>query len=431
MTGDPTAPPRRRTPIGGTLDLFWESFLLRGSVLTMSTLTLLASVDPLLREQLVTTSQIARPDLTVVRYELATIGLDGTVHRTVAGPGGRYDLSVPTADGCCLSCLVREDLCTSARELPRAVLVVLPATVEPGPVAAALLDVDEVTLDAVVVAVDGPQLASTITTRAPVADDTADDRRSVAEVLARSLEVADIVVTPPVPQRLRALLRALAPQARRIEADAGPEAWLTSQSNDPLRLLTSLDASLPHHDADLDEHGVVRLRWTRRRPLHPARLLHALESGALDGVIRVTGVGWTATRPTSMLHLELAAGICEVGHAGRWIAADEPGPPQPPPVALVGPLVGASGERADEAARDAAALAGRPLRRAAAAARWHPRFGDRLQELTLVAVDREPAALVAALDACLLTDTELVGGPDRWQHWPDPLALHLGPEDPT
>lgn len=397
----------------------------------MTNLTLLASVDPLLREQLVTAAQIARPELTVVRYELATIDLDGSVHRTVVGPGARDDLGVPTTEGCCLSCLVREDLCASAQALEGTVLVVLPPTVEPGPVAGALLDVVDVVLDAVVVAVDGPRLATTITAREPLHDDAAGDRRTVAEVLARALEVADVVVSTPTRPRLGALLAALAPQAEQLAADDDVDRWLATRRTDPLRLLTSLDTALPHPDADRDEHGVVRVRWVRRAPLHPGRFLELLESGALEGVVRITGVGWTATRPSSMLHLELAAGICELGCAGRWIAADLVEPPPPPPVALVGSFGSAAQASGAEDRRVPGVSAGQPLRRAAAVARWHERFGDRLQELSVVAVDRDPEALVAALDTCLLTEEELIGGPDRWQLWPDPLAEHLGPQDPA
>jgi hypothetical protein len=52
---------------------------------------------------------------------------------------------------------------------------------------------------------------------------------------------------------------------------------------------------------------------------------------------------------------------------------------------------------------------------------WHPLYGDRRQELVLIGVDLPEAEVRAELDACLLTDDELVRGPLAWQSLPDPF----------
>jgi hypothetical protein len=48
-------------------------------------------------------------------------------------------------------------------------------------------------------------------------------------------------------------------------------------------------------------------------------------------------------------------------------------------------------------------------------------YGDRRQELALLGVDLDRAALEACLDACLLTDAEMAAGPEAWAAYADPF----------
>ncbi len=132
--------------------------------------------------------------------------------------------------------------------------------------------------------------------------------------------------------------------------------------------------------------------FTAQRPFHPERL-HAALDHLLDGVVRARGRIWLATRPADVLWLESAGGGLQIGHAGTWLDTD--------PVAWA---------HAD------------PERRAAAALHWHPRWGDRLQQLTVLTCDADPAAISAALRGALLDDDEIAAGEAAWRELADPFG---------
>ena len=58
---------------------------------------------------------------------------------------------------------------------------------------------------------------------------------------------------------------------------------------------------------------------------------------------------------------------------------------------------------------------------AAIRARWDDAVGDAQQELVLIGIDMDEAALRARLDACLLNDAEYASRPAEWTRLPDPF----------
>ncbi|MDQ3576837.1 MAG: GTP-binding protein, partial [Actinomycetota bacterium] len=69
-----------------------------------------------------------------------------------------------------------------------------------------------------------------------------------------------------------------------------------------------------------------------------------------------------------------------------------------------------------------------PERRAKAALDWDPRFGDRVQELVVIAHETTPDDISSALAAALLTDSELAGGEAAWADYVDPFgSSHADP----
>jgi G3E family GTPase len=105
------------------------------------------------------------------------------------------------------------------------------------------------------------------------------------------------------------------------------------------------------------------------------------------GVVRAKGFFWLASQ---------AGAICRLEPAGEWWA-DVPEAEWPD-------------ELVDEIRRD-----------------WDEATGDRRQELVFIGIGLDREAMLAELEASLLTDEEMAGGPDRWREFSDPFPA-LEPE---
>ena len=167
-------------------------------------------------------------------------------------------------------------------------------------------------------------------------------------------------------------------------------------------LLTSLYADQPF-DLDLAEQraagasepnaasdSVVKFSYQARRPFHPARL-HALLGEPWSGVIRAKGTFWVASRPEYACALDVAGMSRDISPEGMWWATV--------------PLA----QRPDS-----------PQLQQYLETIWHPEFGDRHQNLSIVGTEVDEEELRGRFEACLLTDEE-VAAPDQWASMPDPF----------
>jgi hypothetical protein len=62
------------------------------------------------------------------------------------------------------------------------------------------------------------------------------------------------------------------------------------------------------------------------------------------------------------------------------------------------------------------------------AGNWSEPHGDRRQELVFIGVGLDEAQARRDLDACLLADDEMAGGPQAWAAFADPLPRWPTPE---
>lgn len=367
------------------------------------------------------------PGVAVLHHDLRDLGR-GRVHRRLrCGPRDEHTV-LHLAHGC-VSCTIREDvlptLAALAGTVDRVVLHLDPR-LEPEPVCWALGAVpfdpgtgspctaaDLVELRAVVTVLDAQWLDdatgdATLPERG--LSTLPDDDRTVAQLAVGQAEFADVLVTTGPPDdggRTAAVLDRLCPGAPRLlpssadhrvfgaDLPAAARRGVPGGVHDPLlRGAPPLEAA----------HGVRTLLFSARRPFHPDRLHDAIDS-LLDGVVRARGRIWLATRPDAVLWLESAGGALRIGHAGAWLAD--------------------AGEQAWVEAPD--------QRRALAALAWHPRWGDRAQDLVVLCHDADPDAIDAALRGALLSDAEIAAGEHAWAALPDPFGwTHDEPcEDPA
>jgi G3E family GTPase len=362
------------------------------------------------------------PRTAVLHHSLAEV-TRGVVRRRLRLGGTDRTTALELAHGC-VSCTLREDVLPSLRRLGRdpgiaRIVLHLDSALEPEPVCDAILRVlvddapvtDSVTLRGVVTVVDIGSWLDDATSSDEITDhglsELPDDERTVAQLVVGQAEFADLIVYAGVAEdwlaaRTSAVLQRLTPLARRIPVGHLDDRVLLEDLPTAARQgrPESPHAALLRGQPPLDDCAGVRLLvFSQRRPFHPDRLHDAIDV-LLDGVVRTRGRVWLATRPEAVIWVESAGGGLQLGYAGDWLAAGD---------AL--------------AWRDAD-----PERHAQAALRWHPRWGDRAQDLSILVHEADPERIEAALHAALLTDRELAAGEKAWRDYPDPFGFwHTDP----
>lgn len=240
-----------------------------------------------------------------------------------------------------------------------------------------------------------------------------DDDRTVAEVLVAQIEACDVIVLNKADlvgaaelARLRAALQALNPRADIVEASFGkvPPGRVQGTGRfdfeavaDGAGWLAALRGQVPAADA---ASGVSTLVYRRRRPFHPQRfadLIHTEWLREHGSVLRSKGLFWLAGRMETAGDWNQSGGVCRHGGAGAWWVALDP---------AEWPADAAERAEVEADMQDGGVPAP---------------FGDRRQELVLIGLDLDHAALQARLDACLLSDAEMAAGVAAWAAYPDPF----------
>ena len=332
----------------------------------------------------------SRAGSVLVRYDLGRIA-EGVVRRWVDGRMTVLEL----AHGC-VSCTLREDLLPLLRSLRgQTVVLHLDPTLEPEAVCTAL-PAAEVRVDSVITVVDRATWLADATGEEMLAERglgaAPEDDRTVAQVVVGHVEFADaLVLTGPAGDlRTAAVLDRLAPDVPKHElATLDVPALLAA-----IRPVPAYDAFGPLlRGVPLEPDGQVSVvHFTDRRPFHPVRLHEAIDV-LLDGVVRTRGRVWVASQPDVAMWLESAGTGLRIGYAGPWLASVD-----------------------DWTAID-------PERRVMASLSWDPYYGDRAQELVVIAHEASPEEITAVLRDALLTDEEVALG-DELTFAEDPFAVN-------
>ena len=331
-------------------------------------------------------------DMSEINIDAALVDGDAKLSRT-------EEKLVEMTNGC-ICCTLREDLLQAVADLAREgrfdyLLIESTGISEPMPVAETFtFDLDEgalgevARLDTMVTVVDAFNFLNEVQSADALLDRdmaaTAEDERSIADLLIDQVEFADIIVLNKTDlvdgttlAKVEGVVRALNPRAQLLHTHHGqvaPAEILNTGRFDFEQAGAFIGwLQLPRDvvESEADEYGVTSFVYRADRPFHPTRLLDFIESDdGLDAVLRSKGFFWLASRPDDVGYWSQAGKQIVVEYAGSW---EDESPEQEEP---------------------------------------H-------QELVFIGVDLNVAHLRTVLDACLLTDAEVAAGPEEWGAYED------------
>ena len=234
-----------------------------------------------------------------------------------------------------------------------------------------------------------------------------EDERSVADLLIEQVEFCDVLVISKADlvsaeqlANLQAVLKSLNPRAQQLIADHGkvPLNQLLNTGLFDFEQAAQAPGWLQElrgeHTPETEEYGISSFSFSARRPFHPDRFYAFLHQDWPSGrLLRSKGYFWLAAPADYAWQWHQAGGIARYGMAGLfWQAVPRAQWPED-----------------DES-------------QAAILAQFQQPFGDRRQELVFIGQQLDKAAMLAQLNAALLTDEELALGEAGWQDFANPFA---------
>ena len=358
----------------------------------------------------------------VIVNDMSEINIDSAIVQSEVSLNRSEEKLVEMSNGC-ICCTLREDLLEEVTKLAlegRFDYLVIESTgiSEPLPVAETFTFADEngvslsdvADLDTMVTVVDAVNFLKDYD-EAKYLQETGEslgeeDERSVADLLVNQVEFADLILisktdlaTPSEVERLTAILKTLNTSAKIIPIANGNveiDNVLNTGLFDFERAQQApgwLQEMRGEHVPETEEYGIGSFSYEARRPFHPEKFHNFLHSTEKYGkLIRSKGYFWLATRPQFAGQWSQAGGIARYGFAGLfWKAVPEQDWPE-----------------------DKDYLAS--IKRM-----WVEPFGDMRQELVFIGQGLDQQAMTQALDACLLSEEEVLRGVAYWATLSDPF----------
>ncbi len=354
-------------------------------------------------------------DMSEINIDAALVNQDVSLNRA-------EEKLVEMSNGC-ICCTLREDLLLEVERLARDgrfdyLVIESTGISEPLPVAETFTFEDEegeslssiARLDTMVTVVDGANFLrdyrSTRNLQQEAENLGEEDQRNVVDLLVEQVEFCDVLLISKTDliseqdlETLTATLRLLNPDARIVPIANGKvplEAVLNTGLFDfekarqaPGWLKEMRGEYLP----ETEEYGISSFTYEARRPFHPQRFWDFLQQAWPHGtLLRSKGFFWLATRPQFAGNWSQAGDIVHHGPAGLfWKTVPEKHWPEDPEY------------------------------RAMIMEKWQEPFGDMRQELVFIGHNLQPDATRRALDACLLSEEEMLQGKAVWEQLADPF----------
>ena len=358
----------------------------------------------------------------VIVNDMSEINIDSAIVQNEVSLNRSEEKLVEMSNGC-ICCTLREDLLEEVTKLAqekRFDYLVIESTgiSEPLPVAETFTFADEdgislsdvAKLDTMVTVVDAVNFVKDYDQAKSLQDAGEsmgeDDERSVADLLVDQVEFADIIlisktdlVSSREVERLTAILKTLNTDAKIIPIENGNIAVdevLNTNSFDFSKAQQSpgwLKEMRGEHVPETEEYGISSFSYEARRPFNPEKFHNFLHGTEKFGkLIRSKGYFWLATRPEFAGQWSQAGGIARYGFAGMfWKAVPEKDWPQ------------------DEEYLESIKK------------QWVEPFGDMRQELVFIGQRLQKEEMIAALDACLLSEEDVLKGREYWSTFNDPF----------
>lgn len=358
----------------------------------------------------------------VIVNDMSEINIDSAVIQNEVSLNRSEEKLVEMSNGC-ICCTLREDLLEEVNNLAkdgRFDYLVIESTgiSEPLPVAETFTFADEdgvslsdvADLDTMVTVVDAVNFLKDYD-EAKYLQETGEslgdeDERSVADLLVDQVEFADVILVSKTDlasndevNRLTAILETLNTQARIIPIANGKvdiDDVLSTGSFNFERAQQApgwLAEMRGEHVPETEEYGIASFGYEARRPFHPEKFFAFLHGTEKYGkLLRSKGYFWLATRPQYAGQWSQAGGIARYGFGGMfWSAVPRSRWPDDPEYL--------------ESIQSS----------------WVEPFGDMRQELVFIGQGLDEQRVRGALDACLLSDDEMLAGREFWETLPDPF----------
>lgn len=344
----------------------------------------------------------------VIVNDMSEVNIDGTLVAHGGAELSRTEEKLVEMSNGCICCTLRDDLLAEVSRLAQEqrfdyLLIESTGISEPIPVAQTFTFEDEngvslntlARLDTMVTVVDSVNFrkdyAEAEALKARGEELGEDDHRTVTDLLIDQIEFANVIVLNKLDlvgkdtaEEVEAIVRALNPGAHIFQATRG-QVPLDNVLNTGLFDYNEAASSAGwlkelqgEHVPETEAYGISSFSYRTHEPFDAERLWAFLHDEDIwKKVLRSKGVFWVAADGRVAYEWAQAGGVSLAKPLAVWWAAvprEDWGHPD--------------GQRPDQ----------RPS--------WHPRYGDRSQQLVFIGQGMDEAAMRVRLDACLL-DAEL------------------------
>lgn len=369
----------------------------------------------------------------VIVNDMSEVNIDAALVERGGAELSRTEEKLVEMSNGCICCTLRDDLLAEVSRLAQEgrfdyLLIESTGISEPIPVAQTFTFEDEdgvslsdiSRLDTMVTVVDAAhflrdyQAAEALQDRGESLGE--DDHRTVTHLLIDQIEFADVIivnkldlVTDDQAREVQSIIGALNPGAQvltSIRSQVPLDRVLNTGLFDYDRAESSagwIRELRGEHTPETEEYGISSFTYRTAQPFDANKIWDLLnDESQWRGMLRSKGFFWVAAAHHVVYEWAQAGGVSDITPIGRWWASIPREYWHHP-----------EGDRPDE----------QPS--------WHPRFGDRAQQLVFIGRELDEALLRARLDACLLDEETAKADSHRWMSLPNPLPLLEMAEEET